>query len=83
MDMSKFFKIIAILLLAISVILAVVCIATITVQGALVMLIASLCGIVAALALYYMSDLMDRVSSLETQLGVTKNDGKNTKNKKK
>ena len=81
--MSKFFKITAILLLAISVILAVVCIATITVQGALVMLIASLCGVVAALALYYMSDLMDRVSSLEAQLGVTKNDGKNTKNKKK
>ena len=81
--MPKFFRIVSIVLLALSVIIAVVCISTITVQGALVMLIASLCGVVAALALYTISDLMERVSTLEAQLGVAKNDDKNTKKNKK
>lgn len=81
--MSKFFRIVSIVLLALSVIIAVVCISTIAVQGALVMLIASLCGVIAALALYTISDLMDRVSTLEAQLGVAKNDDKNTKKNKK
>lgn len=81
--MSKFFRVMSMVLLAISIIFAVVCISTIAVQGAFVMLIASLCGVVAALALYTISDLMDRVSKLEAQLGVAKNDDKNTKKNKK
>ena len=70
-------------LLAISIIFAVVCISTIAVQGAFVVLIAAMCGVVAALALYTISDLMDRVAKLEAQLGVAKNDDKNTKKNKK
>ncbi len=81
--MPKFFRIISMVLLAISIIFAVVCISTITVQGALVMLIAALCGVIAALALYSMSDLMERVAKLEAQLGVAQNDDKNTKKNKK
>ena len=81
--MSKFLKIISMVLLAISIILAVVCISTIAVQGAFVVLISALCGVVAALALYTISDLMDRVAKLEAQLGVAKNDDKNTKKNKK
>ena len=66
--MSKFYKIIAVLIMAISAFVGAVSIATITVEGAFIILIASLLGFMFGFALYTIGDLIDRVKSLEEKI---------------
>lgn len=70
--MSRFFRIVAIAIMAISAFFTVISIATIVDQGAIIILIASLLGVMLGLALYTIGDLLDRVKSLEEKLDRTK-----------
>ena len=66
--MAKFFKIISIILMAIAGFIGAVSLVTITDEGAIIVLIASICGIVLGLALYTIGSLIDRVKALEEKL---------------
>ena len=66
--MSKFFKIIAVLIMAIAAFVGAISIATITVEGAFIILIASLLGFMFGFALYTIGTLLDRVQSLEEKI---------------
>ena len=63
--MSRFFRIIAIAIMAISAFFTAMSIVTIADQGAIIILIASLVGVVFGLALYEIGSLLERVKSLE------------------
>ena len=66
--MAKLFKIIAVIIMAVSGFIGAVSIVTITDEGALIVLIASLFGVVLGLALYTIGSLLDRVKALEEKL---------------
>ena len=68
--MAKLFRIIAVILMAISAFLGVISITTLSDEGALFILIGSLMGVVLGLALYTVGDLLDRVNYLEDQLNM-------------
>lgn len=68
--MSKFFRIIAVAIMAISAFLGVISITTLGEEGAFIILIGSLMGVVLGLALYTVGDLLDRVNYLEDQLNM-------------
>ena len=68
--MSKFFRIIAVILMAISAFIGVISITTLGDEGALLILIGSFMGVVLGLALYTVGDLLDRVDYLENQLNM-------------
>ena len=70
--MSKFYKIIAVLIMAVAAFVGAISIATITVEGAFIILIASLLGVMFGFALYTIGDLIDRVKSLEEKSDKTK-----------
>lgn len=68
--MAKFFRIIAVILMAISAFIGVISITTLGEEGAFIILIGSLMGAVLGLALYTVGDLLDRVNYLEDQLNM-------------
>ena len=68
--MSKLFRIIAIIIMAISAFIGVLSLTTLGDEGSFIILIASLLGVVWGLALYTVGDLLDRVNYLEDQLNM-------------
>ena len=68
--MPKFFRIIAIIIMAISAFIGVLSLTTLGDDGAFIILIAALLGVVWGLALYTVGDLLDRVNYLEDQLNM-------------
>lgn len=68
--MSKLFRIIAVIIMAISAFIGVLSLTTLGDEGAFIILIASLLGVVGGLALYTVGDLLDRVIYLEDQLNM-------------
>ena len=66
--MSKFFRIIAVIIMAISAFIGVLSLTTLGDEGALIILIGSLLSFVMGLALYVIGDLMNRVKSLEEKI---------------
>ena len=68
--MSKLFRIIAVIIMAISAFIGVLSLTTLGDEGAFIILIASLLGVVLGLSLYTVGDLLDRVNYLEDQLNM-------------
>ncbi|MBO5715534.1 MAG: hypothetical protein J6S23_03970 [Clostridia bacterium] len=68
--MAKLFRIIAVIIMAISAFIGVLSITTLGEEGAFLILIGSLMGVVLGLALYTVGDLLDRVNYLEDQLNM-------------
>ena len=66
--MVKLFRIIAVIIMAIAAFVGAISIATITVEGAFIILIASLLGVMFGFALYTIGDLIDRVKALEEKI---------------
>ena len=66
--MSKFFRIIAVIIMAISAFIGVLSLTTLGDEGAFIILIVSLLSFVMGLALYVIGDLMNRVKSLEEKI---------------
>ncbi len=68
--MSKFFRIVAIILLIISAFMLLAGLINLEEIEAIFIAFSGFCGIVAGLALYTVGDLLDRVNYLEDQLNV-------------
>ena len=66
--MAKFFRIIAIIIMAVSAFIGVLSLTTLGDEGALIILIGSLLSFVVGLAFYVIGDLMNRVKSLEEKI---------------
>lgn len=66
--MSKLFRIIAVIIMAISAFIGVLSLTTLGDEGAFIILIVSLLSFVMGLALYVIGDLMNRVKSLEEKI---------------
>lgn len=68
--MSKFFRILAIILLIISALMLLAGIINFEEPESLFIVISGFCGIVSGLALHTVGDLLDRVNYLEDKLGI-------------
>ena len=68
--MSKFFRILAIILLIISAMMFLVGILNFEESESIFLMISGFCGIVSGLALHTVGDLLDRVNYLEDKLGI-------------
>ena len=66
--MSKLFRIIAVIIMAVSAFIGVLSLTTLGDEGAFIILIVSLLSFVMGLALYVIGDLMNRVKSLEEKI---------------
>ena len=66
--MAKLFRIIAVIIMAISAFIGVLSLTTLGDEGAFIILIVSLLSFVMGLALYVIGDLMNRVKSLEEKI---------------
>lgn len=68
--MSKFFRILAIILLIISAMMLLVGLFNFEESESMLLMISGFCGIVSGLAIYSVGDLLDRVDYLEDKLGI-------------
>ena len=68
--MARFFRIVAIIFLAVSALFFIAGVTTLGDEGAFIIVLASFSGIVLGLAIYTIGDLLDRVNYLEDQLNM-------------